>query len=131
GGPSMILRNCAVVLFLVTTHARVEAAPSPSPIGPQNAPVDRSVYQVRFVSQATGSDSTGDGSQSKPLASLQAALAKITDASAERRYAIFVASGTYRGATVAMKPFVDLYGGHDPKTWQRDIVAQPSVLDGE
>jgi hypothetical protein len=125
----MILRSCAAMLLLISAYSR--AAAPPTPIGPQNTPVDRSGFQVRFVSQTTGSDSTGDGSEAKPLASIQAALSKISDASADRRYAILVAAGTYRGATVEMKPFVNLYGGHDPKTWQRDIVAQPSILDGE
>jgi hypothetical protein len=103
-----------------------------STVGPGTTQIDSAAYKaIRYVSQTTGNDATGDGSQAKPWASIPAALSKMEPGAADRRQAIFVAAGTYAGATVEMKPFVDLYGGYDPKTWQRDILQNATTLDGQ
>jgi parallel beta-helix repeat protein len=122
------------VLLLIALPAATLAAPGTSgaSIGPQTSAVDRSAYSaVHFVSQTSGSDANGDGTQSKPWASISTALAKTSDATAERRCAVLVAAGTYGGETIAMKPHVDLFGGHDPQTWQRDIHKHLTTLDGQ
>jgi len=100
-------------------------------IGPQTQSVDLSQYAtVLYVSQTTGSD-LAEGSREKPLASIVAALSRAGDASADKRCAILVSAGTYGGASVELKPYVDLHGGFDPGNWSRDIFAHASVIDGE
>jgi parallel beta-helix repeat protein len=128
----MISRTCVALLTIAIQVSAFADAPKQTSIGPQTLPVDRAAYQtVWCVSQSSGSDSTGDGTEAKPFASIGRALSKITDAAANRRYALLVAAGTYKGATVEMKPFIDLFGGHDPKSWKRDIFQQQTILDGE
>jgi hypothetical protein len=87
-------------------------------------------HQVRYVSVATGSDVTGDGSRQRPWASLRHALAAVTDARLSKRYALLVAAGSYADANLHAVPFVDLWGGFDPATWERDIHRHRTVLDG-
>jgi hypothetical protein len=64
--------------------------------------------------------------------SVAGALASITDASAERRYAILVAAGTYREVSIRMKPYVDLYGGFPDGDWKnRDVHQNATILDAQ
>jgi hypothetical protein len=61
-----------------------------------------------------------------------AALASISDASADKRYAILVAAGTYRESGLRMKPWVDLYGGFAQGDWKtRDVYQHATVLDAQ
>lgn len=53
-----------------------------------------SIAQTKYVA-SNGNDSTGDGSLSKPFATVSGALASITDASPTKRYAVHVAPGNY------------------------------------
>ena len=103
------------------------AADSP---GPRNQPCRLQYRVVRYVSK-TGSDSAGDGSRTKPWATLPYALSQSASANAANRAAVLVAAGTYLGQTIELKPYVDLFGGHDPASWRRDIFRNASVLDGE
>jgi hypothetical protein len=45
--------------------------------------------------------------------------------------AILVANGIYRGTTLLMQPWVDIYGGFEPARWTRDVLANVTTLDGE
>jgi hypothetical protein len=99
--------------------------------GPRNQAVPLSEYQtVRYVS-AAGSDRSGDGTKAKPWATLPHALSQAGAAGPSARVAVLVATGVYRGQTIQLKPFVDLFGGYDPAGWVRDPSRFPSVLDGE
>jgi hypothetical protein len=99
--------------------------------GPETARADLSGYAtVRYVSAGTGSDDSGDGSRARPWRSVVRALSKL-NCTAGRRCAVLVAEGVYRGETVAMRPFADLYGGFEPKRWRRDIFLHATTLDGE
>jgi len=101
-------------------------------IGPQNATVAPGNYaQVRYVSQETGSDSSGNGSRTNPWATIDYALSQITDAGPSNTCALLVAKGTYAGATIEMKEYVDMYGGYSASGWDRDIFANRSILDGQ
>jgi hypothetical protein len=102
----------------------------PKKLGPQTEQVDLQEYSRVLHVAPSGSDK-GDGSKSKPLASPAQALAAVKDATTENRHAILVAAGEYKGDTIEMKPHVDLFGGFDEKSWNRDIDANRSVLDGE
>ncbi len=81
-----------------------------------------------YVSTQTGSDERGDGSIKSPWRSMDFALRQIKDATAQRRYALCVAAGEYSVGTIQMNPFIDLYGGFDPQTWQRDVLRQHTIL---
>lgn len=128
-------RRRAAVALLTLFGAACAAAPDvdePVAVGPVTVEVDRAVYAaIRHVSAEQGSDAEGDGSADRPWATIGHALADIIDAGPAKRYAILVAEGTYHGPTLELRPYVDLFGGFEPGSWQRDIVRYPSVLDGE
>jgi len=100
-------------------------------VGPRTEPVTLSAYpQVRYVSPL-GSDVSGVGSAGNPWKTIPYALSQITDAGSTKKYALLVAEGTYGGATVVMKDYVDLYGGFSTAGWTRDIFSHATILDGE
>src|SRR5262245_32400561 len=125
----LIGRVVAIVLLALAPQAIAQEKPpqepppkmEPQQLGPQTEAVDAKAYARVLRVAPSGADHT----------SIQQALAAITDAGESKRYAVFVAAGEYKGQTVEMKPFVDLFGGFDPKGWKRDIEAQRSILDGE
>ncbi len=103
-----------------------------SKIGPVTEEIDRAKYkQVYYVDRMKGSDKDGNGSIDKPWESVTYALEKTVNASSENRCAILVASGSYSGSTVIMKQFVDLYGGFKSGSWEREIQAYQTLLDGQ
>ena len=119
------MRVLAVVLVLMSaTLAWADAPPPPEPIpnmeprklGPRTEQVDQKAY-AKVVRISSGE-------------SIADALKGISDAAESKRYAILVAGGEYKGSTVEMKPFVDLFGGFD-STGKRDIEANRTILDGE
>jgi len=66
--------------------------------------------QEVFVAKS-GSDLTGTGSLLNPFASINAALASISDAAPAKRYAIRVQSGSYvESSAIALKPDVYIVG---------------------
>jgi hypothetical protein len=100
-------------------------------LGPVNNLPDLGPYKhVMHVSQKSGSDTTGDGSKEKPLATITAALKLLEDVVESSRSAILVASGTYPQA-FQMRAYVDMFGGFDGATWNRNIDARDTILDGE
>lgn len=63
---------------------------------------------------------------------LAAGLAAAKDASADNRYAVLVAKGTYRESPLVMKPFVDLYGGFADGDWKTpNVYRNATILDAE
>ena len=58
-------------------------------------------------------------------------MSNVKNASETKRCAIHVAMGTYDNATIFMKEYVDIYGGYDPKTWDRDVYEYASTLSGK
>lgn len=87
-------------------------------------------HQIHHVSVSGGSDENGDGSRTRPWASLRHALEQIEDNRLSNRQAILVAGGVYSEGSLAMMEYVHLYGGFDADSWQRDIRAHQTVLDG-
>ena len=99
--------------------------------GPRSVAVNVEKYvRIRYVSQLTGSDSQGDGSKAKPWQTIVRALTQTADASADQRYAIFVAAGTYACDELTMRDNVDLFGGFEPAEWEREIFRHATILDG-
>ncbi|MFW5827697.1 MAG: hypothetical protein ACOCU4_06380 [Alkalispirochaeta sp.] len=84
------------------------------------------------VSAVRGDDHSGDGSRQAPLATLDAALRRVTETS---RDTIFLTSGTYTVSAAALADQPDnetrlnLIGGFDPVTWRpgsdRSIINAP------
>jgi 4-hydroxy-2-oxoheptanedioate aldolase len=130
------VKVAALAAFLILLACAAVRAQDGSPqaeatVGPRTTTVERARYaEIRYVSERTGSDETGDGTAERPWATIGHALERIADAAADRRVAILVAEGMY-AATIAMRPHVDLLGGHDPDDWSRDVVAHPTILDGQ
>ncbi len=102
-----------------------------SKVGPRTEKVNREMYQkICYVSINSGSDQNGDGSRDRPWQLLTHALSRINDASESHKYAVLLAEGIYSSGTIVMKAWVDLYGGFSPQTWERDIFAHRTILEG-
>ena len=102
-----------------------------SKVGPRTEKVNREMYQkICYVSINSGSDQNGDGSRDKPWQLLTHALSRINDASESHKYAVLLAEGIYSSGTIVMKAWVDLYGGFSPQTWERNIFAHRTILEG-
>jgi hypothetical protein len=67
------------------------------------------IAQTKIVSKG-GSDVTGDGTLTKPYATIAAAMTSITDASPTKRYAIKVEAGAYTEGALTLKPNVFVIG---------------------
>jgi hypothetical protein len=67
------------------------------------------IAQTKIVSKG-GSDVTGDGTLSKPYATIAAAMASITDASPTKRYAVKVEAGAYTEGALLLKANVWVVG---------------------
>jgi hypothetical protein len=135
--PARLFVSCALVACAL--RAALQANPlepparpvmEPGKLGPRPEVVDPTSYARVLHVAAGGSDSAG-GSQDAPLATISQALSRAVDAGEAKRHAILVAGGEYKGETIRMKPYVDLFGGFDRQGWRRDIEAHRTVLDGE
>jgi hypothetical protein len=97
-------------------------------VGPRTVTVDAAEYRRTLHVAPAGSDASGDGSRAKPWATVAHAL-KQAAAGKDARVAVLIAAGEYPTVDVAMQPHVDLFGGFDPKGWERDIVRHETILD--
>lgn len=88
-------------------------------------------HNVYHVSSTIGSNENGDGSAQHPWQSISFALSQIHDAASETRYAVLVSEGEYAQTPLAMKDFVDLFGGFESANWKRDVVKRRTILTGE
>lgn len=125
--------NLLIILlfFSLSLPAEAKTLRNISNIGPHPKEVNYKIYQnIFYVSTQSGSDKNGNGSKENPWQTLTFVLSKINDASESNKYAVLVAEGTYDSGTIIMKEWVDLYGGFDPKNWQRDIFKHQTILDG-
>jgi hypothetical protein len=114
---------------MVAGAAELEAIPPAASLGPKTEPVNAAGYRVVLHVSAGAKDAaSADGSRERPFATPAQSLASIHDARADRKYAILVGEGHYDVVDLAMKKYVDLFGGFDAK-WDRDIVAHATTLD--
>ena len=67
------------------------------------------IAQTKVVSKG-GDDATGDGTLTKPFATIAAAMASITDATPSKRYIIKVEAGAYTEDALSLKPNVFVVG---------------------
>lgn len=72
-------------------------------------PTSVGIAQTKIVTKG-GNDVTGDGTFTKPFATIAAAMASITDASPTKRYIIKVEAGAYTEGALALKPNVFIVG---------------------
>ncbi len=99
--------------------------------GPRTESVIFENYKtIYYISDTEGSDEQGDGTTEKPWKSISHALNQITNAGSDNRHALFVAASDYSQTPIAMKPYIDLYGGFEPVNWQRDVAKNSTVLTG-
>lgn len=100
-------------------------------IGPKTTVVKLNHYlKVLYVSES-GSDESGIGTKSSPYKSIQKALSVLGKQPAENKYAILVASGKYGGETIHLRENIDLYGGFNQSSWERDIFANASIISAD
>jgi hypothetical protein len=107
-----------------------EQAPA-TDVGPRTEGVSLEDYQRTLYVVPAAADRAADGSQKRPFANLQAALATIYDAGPSRRYAVLVAKGRHTVVDAAMQEYVDLFGGFDAQDWSRDVEKNKTVLDAQ
>lgn len=100
-------------------------------MGPKTTEVKLNLYtKVVYVSES-GSDESGNGIKSNPYKSVQKALSTLGKQSANNRCAVFVASGKYGGETIQLEENIDLYGGFNQSSWERDIFANASIISAD
>ncbi len=128
------MKSYAILVGLSALLLACTADPLPTSaqIGPftEQVPSD-DYFGIYYVSAESGCDATGDGSVQKPWQTLPFALRQITNAGPERHYAVQVGEGKYQSETLQMVSHVDLYGGFASGTWLRDILAHPTILEGQ
>ena len=87
---------------------------------------------ILYVSDTTGADTTGDGSQSNPFATITKAI-QTANGSEGATAEIRVASGTYtftkEGGTIFMDDWESLYGGYAPDFSTRDRNLYQTIID--
>ncbi len=94
--------------------------------------VDLTGIYVSTVDTMAADDATcgigpaGTGSGNHPCKSIAQGLARATSAGAAR---VLVANGLY-DEPVTLQNGIDLLGGYDPMTWQRDVVATTTTIAG-
>lgn len=123
------------ILFILLIQIACSSTPkkiSTPTIGPKTVAVPLEDYgHIFYVSTATGSNENGAGSARQPWKTMSFALDQIRDASPKNRYALIVSRGEYAHTPIPMKPDVDIYGGFDPATWERDIEKNRTILTAE
>ena len=121
-----------LLLMFICSTAFSQNVRNISEVGPKSESIDQSVYaQIYYVSTRNGSDKDGDGSKEKSWKTITHAINQVKDQSESNRIALFVSEGIYSGSTLVMKQYVDMYGGFDSQTWERDIHKNSTILDGE
>ena len=86
------------------------------------------VQKDYHVSASTGSDETGDGTQSNPWATIVKAIAEA-EGIPRAPLSIYVASGTYV-ENIVMEEYESLYGGYSPANWSRNVGDYETIIDG-
>ena len=116
---------------VVPCHAGESYEPDVSLVGRSTVAVDEAKFaRVYFVSPSVSSADGADGSRERPWPSIIVALSEIPKPATDSSVAVFVAEGVYKADTILMREQVDLYGGFDARSWERDIFSHPTVLDG-
>ncbi|MDZ7721783.1 MAG: right-handed parallel beta-helix repeat-containing protein [candidate division KSB1 bacterium] len=97
--------------------------------GPATRLVERDGYSQIFFIAKDGSDEMNRGTKDNPFKTIQCAVSNVKNATGSNRIALFVSKGIYDGETIALKPFVDLYGGFNRESWERDVGLYPTEIN--
>ncbi|KUG25589.1 hypothetical protein ASZ90_004585 [hydrocarbon metagenome] len=97
--------------------------------GPITNQVDLGKYShLLFVSE-NGSDEKNNGTKENPFKTIQYAVSKANNLTESTRTAILVAEGIYEGETIHLKKFIDLFGGFNKDSWERDVELYTSEIN--
>jgi len=100
-------------------------------IYPKTEEVQQADYKRIIHVSKNGQDNDQNGSKDNPYQTIPFALDQIEDASAENRIALLISEGEYSGKTIQLIEYVDLYGGFDKQTWQRNIEKFTTTWSGD
>jgi hypothetical protein len=121
-----------LLVFITCTFVFTQQVRNISDVGPKTEVIINSNYtQIYYIAYHIGSNKDSDGSKDKPWKTISYALQMVNDQSDSNRIAFFIGSGTYVGSTIILEPYIDLYGGFNCITWERNIYKYSSTLDGE
>ena len=79
-----------------------------------------------FVNEATGNDAN-PGTKAAPFATIQKGIDEA--AAVDGGENVYVAGGTYDESIITNE--ASLFGGYDPADWTRDLVNNPSIINGQ
>jgi|GEM_PF-624012 len=79
-----------------------------------------------YYVSTSGSDQTGDGSQSHPWCTINKAIVSVSP-SISNPARIRISFGTY-AEIILLPPYVELYGGYEPTHWDRDITSYQTII---
>jgi Right handed beta helix region len=137
----MTIYKCNIWVFLIVLggffiqscvqfSSDKEGNSGPAVIYPETENIQAADYARLLYVSKSGSDTSGNGSKEQPYHSVLFTLEQIKDVSSDNRIAVCIAKGVYNAGTIAMKEYVDLYGGFDENNWQRDIEKFATTLSG-
>jgi hypothetical protein len=132
---SIIAMQMIIVLLVSCSPGVTEKAPAlvqdtKQTFGRVMELVDFDAYRVLYHVSNTGSDENGNGSETSPFATLQKAMDAVSDASESNPAAVLVAAGAYGEGPIQMQNYIDLFGGFDPGSWERDFEKYKTILSG-
>ncbi|MBD3386184.1 DUF1565 domain-containing protein [candidate division KSB1 bacterium] len=97
--------------------------------GPATHRIERDGYSRIFFITKDGSDEMNRGTKDNPFKTIQYAVSKADHPTESNRTALFVSEGIYDGETIVLKPFIDLYGGFNRESWERDVGLYPTEIN--
>lgn len=97
---------------------------------PKNEKIDLSQFNEVIYVSAKEFGGEADGSRDRPFKDIVAAIAGLSELSIPNKAAVIVAEGTYTAGPIRLKEHINLFGGFDPVTWQRDISKHKTYLTG-
>jgi hypothetical protein len=85
---------------------------------------------IYHVSWTTGDNNSGDGSAETPWQHIGMALFMADEGTSISQAVIRVAGSTYPENLNITKAWTTIEGGYDPESWTRDLLGNPTVVDG-
>lgn len=116
----------SIIMFLFASYTLIYAQQQ----GPVTSNVNPAAYSHVYYVAVTGNDSTGTGMKNSPWRTINFAINNINNNNSSRS-AIFVSEGKYSASSIILKQHIDLYGGFDPKTWNRNIFLNETIINAD
>jgi hypothetical protein len=111
-----------ILLFFMSTLLIAQTS------GPINKDVNVKSYDnVLYISES-GSDESGLGTKDNPYKSITKAIMNLEN---NGKTALFIAEGKYSVSSLKLKNGIELYGGFNSKTWERNIYKNISVVTAD